>query len=127
LQEYVDQMHEYVRAFRQSGRECMSVSEQQAFLAADLAFHELIIDAGRNSNAAKILSDVLLRQRAFGLNSHRRDLHHVAWTWLYHARILAAIRRRDAVAARRMLRRHIQFSMREALFVIDSGGLPQQA
>src|SRR5690606_15401002 len=115
------------RAFGQTSQECMSVPEQQAFLAADLAFHEVIIAAGRNDSAAKILGDVLLRQRAFGLESHRRDLHHVSWTWLYHARVLSAIRRRDAKAATRMLRRHIQFSMREALFVIDSGVLPQQA
>lgn len=127
LQAHVDEMRRVVRAFRDTGQDCMSVPEQQAFLAADLAFHELIIEAGQNESASKILSDVLLRHRAFGLESHRRDLHHVAWTWLYHARVLSAMRRRNAGAAMRMLRRHIRFSMREALFVIDSGVLPQQA
>ncbi len=124
LQAYADEMWRLVREFRASGEPCMSIDMQREFLAADLAFHQLIAAVAQNEMAYKIINDVHLRHRAFGLTSHRRDLHHVAWTWLYHARVAAAIRRRDRRTAKRLLQRHIRFSMREALYVFDTQQSP---
>jgi len=120
LQDYADQMRRLARTFRDSGHPRMDDALQRDFLGADAAFHKLIAGAAQNDLVCKTLSDVHLRHCAFGLASHFRDLYHVARIWLYHARIAAAVRRRDARAARRLMQQHIRFSLREALFVFDT-------
>jgi len=120
LQQYANEMRRLAREFRDSRRPRMDGRLQREFLAADAAFHKLIAGVAQNDLVCKTLGDVHLRHCAFGLGSHFRDLYHVARIWLYHARIAAAVRRRDARTARRMMQQHIRFSLREALFVFDA-------
>lgn len=120
LQQYATEMRRLARQFRDSGLPRMDGRLQRDFLAADAAFHKLIASIARNNLVCKTLGDVHLRHCVFGLSSHFRDLYHVARTCLYHGRIAAAVRRRNARAARRLMQQHIRFSLREALFVFDA-------
>lgn len=127
LQKLTDEMLRLARAMRDSGAERMDLAMQKDFLATDSASHQLIAQVADNELAYKIVTDVHLRQCAFGLSSHCRDLRHVAWTWLYHARITSAIRRRDAASAQQHLERHIRCSMRDALRVFDARPSPKRS
>ncbi|MEA1951238.1 MAG: GntR family transcriptional regulator [Planctomycetota bacterium] len=114
-----EKIHEAVSAFRDSGEEVLDGELLQSFLTADLAFHLLLLRAADNQSALKIVADVHVRNRVFGYRTHQRDLHHLAWVWLVHARIARAVRRREPKQARYWMRRHIRASLRDALAAFD--------
>jgi DNA-binding GntR family transcriptional regulator len=120
LQKLCDQMREAIRAFRKSKKQVMTGEPLRRYLNADLGFHLLLLKAADNRRALTIFGDVNLRSAIFGCRSHQRDLHHVAWVWLLHARVARAVRRRDAVAAARWLEAHMQASMNAALEAYDA-------
>jgi DNA-binding GntR family transcriptional regulator len=120
LQKRCDDMRQAIRDFRASGEPLMTGSSLKRYLNADLAFHLLLIKAAENRRALTIFGDVNLRSAIFGCRSHERDLHHVAWVWLQHARVARAIRQRDAAAAQRFLEAHMQTSMEDALASHDA-------
>lgn len=98
----------------------MTGNTLRRYLNADLAFHLLLLKAAENRRALTIFADVNLRSAIFGCHSHERDLHHVAWVWLHHARVARSIRQRDPVAAQRWLESHMQQSMEAALHAHDA-------
>jgi DNA-binding GntR family transcriptional regulator len=120
LQKLCDQMLAAIRDFRDSKKEIMTGGPLRRYLNADLAFHLLLLKAADNHRALTIFGDVQLISSVFGCRSHRRDLHHVAWVWRYHARVARAVRRRDADAAQRHLARHMQESMNAAVDAYDA-------
>ena len=88
---FSEKMHGAVIAFRDSESELMEGEVLRRFLTADLGFHLTILRAAENHSVLKIVGDVHMRNRAFGFRTHFRDLHHVAWVWLLHARIARAV------------------------------------
>lgn len=120
LQKRCDQMRAAIGEFRDSGKPVMMGEPLRRYLNADLAFHLLLLKAADNRRALTIFGDVNLRSAIFGCRSHQRDLHHVAWVWLLHARVARAVRRRDAHAAERWLEAHMRASMNAALDAYDS-------
>jgi len=108
-----------VRAFRDSGAPLLDGPVLRDFLTADLTFHLLILKAAGNHSVMKIVTDVQMRSRVFGYRTHRRDLHHLAWVWLVHARIARAVLKHDPRAARHWMRRHVRASLRDALAAFD--------
>ena len=120
LQKTCDQMLAAARDFRASKAALMTGSVLRRYLDADLAFHLLLLQAAENRRALAIFGDVNLRSAIFGCRSHQRDLHHVAWVWLQHARVVRAVRQRDPVAAQRLLERHMQTSLAAALNAFDA-------
>ncbi len=119
LSSLCDKMHAAIKAFRDSGDEVLNGELLKSFLTADLAFHLLLLRAADNQSALKIVADAHVRNRVFGYKTHRRDLHHLAWAWLVHARIARAVRQRDSKRARYWMRRHIHDSLRDALAAFD--------
>lgn len=120
LQKLCDEMQEAIRDFRDSGKPVMVGAPLQRYLNADLGFHLLLLKGAENRRALTIFGDVNLRSAIFGFRSHQRDLHHVAWVWLQHARVARAVRHRDAEAAQRWLEGHMQSSMNAALEAYDA-------
>lgn len=114
-----DNMHTAIRALREVGEEYLSGEPLKQYLVADLKFHLLLLRAANNQTAMKIVAGSRIRDYVFGDSSHRRDLHHLAWVWLVHARIARAVQQRDARAARYWMRRHIRYSLRDALLAFD--------
>lgn len=119
LQLLADEMLAAIEAMRDAGEEVLCGEPLQRYLKADLAFHMLVLQAGGNRMATKIVADARIRDSVFGQRTHHRTLHHVAWVWLVHARVARAIRRRDPQAAQHWLNRHIRSSMRDALAAFD--------
>lgn len=120
LQKLCDQMREAIRDFRKSKKPIMAGTTLRRYLNADLGFHVLLLKASENRRALTIFGDVNLRSAIFGCRSHQRDLHHVAWVWLQHARVARAVRRRDPETAQRHLEAHMQASMGAALEAYDA-------
>lgn len=120
LQKLCDDMRSAIRDFRESKAPLMAGDCLRRYLNADLGFHLLLLKAAENRRALTIFGDVNLRSAIFGCRSHERDLHHVAWVWLHHARVARAVRRRDPADAQRWLEAHMESSMDAALEAHDS-------
>jgi len=116
-----------IRAFRDSGDPLLDGEPLREFLTADLAFHLLLLKSACNHSVMKMVADVHMRNRVFGYRTHRRDLHHLSWVWLVHARIARAVRKHDAKRARYWMRRHIRASLRDALAAFDKQLASQMA
>lgn len=119
LQLLCDEMLAAIKVMRDSTASVLVGDPLQRYLRADLAFHMLLLEAGGNGEAKKIVADGRVRDAVYGARTHHRTLHHVAWVWLFHARIVRAVRRRDARASQYWLRRHIRSSLRDALVAFD--------
>lgn len=114
-----DRMLAAIREFRDSGHAAMGGEALGRYLSADLSFHIMLVESAANRRALDIFRDVNLLSCIFGCRSHDRDLRHVSWVWLQHARVARAIRRRDPKEALRALERHMQSSMDAALEAYD--------
>ncbi|MBN2295312.1 MAG: GntR family transcriptional regulator [Pirellulales bacterium] len=119
LSSLCEQMHKAIIAFRDSGDAVLDGEHLKSFLTADLSFHLLLLRAADNQSALKIVTDAHVRNRVFGYQTHKRDMHHLAWVWLVHARVARAVRQRDSKSAGYWMRRHIRASLRDALAAFD--------
>ena len=117
-----EQMRDAIRMFRDSGSPAMDGPALRQYLTADLAFHLLLLRVAGNRYALKLIGDVHVRSAIFGYRSHDRDLHHVARTWLFHARVARAVRQRNGRTAQFWLERHMRASLRGALEAFDTRG-----
>jgi DNA-binding GntR family transcriptional regulator len=127
LRRLCDEMHAIVGKLRTRKLKVLDGPPLVAFLSADLSFHMLILKAAGNRMALKIVNNAYQRNQFFGHHSHRRDLHHLSWVWMHHAKIERAIRRGDAEGARRWLRAHITRSLADALAAFDRAAAAQAA
>jgi DNA-binding GntR family transcriptional regulator len=120
LGELCDQMLAAIRDFRDSGVAYLKGKPLQRYLNADIEFHQLLLKAAENRQALAIYNDLHLRSAIFGCRSHQRDLHHVAWVWLQHNRVVRWVRQRDARKALQALEKHMYASMAAALEAYDA-------
>lgn len=119
LRRLCEHMHDIIVQLRSRREAVLDGKPLIDFLSADLFFHLLLLKAAGNRLALKIVSGAYQRNQFFGHHSHRRDLHHLAWVWLHHAKIERAIRRADAQSAKRWLKAHIARSLADALAAFD--------
>ncbi len=119
LRRLCETMHEIVVRLRQTRQPVLDGAPLVDFLSADLSFHLLLLKTAGNRLALKIVSSAYQRNQFFGHHSHRRDIRHLSWVWLHHAKIERAIRRGDSDAARRWMTAHIARSQRDALAAFD--------
>ena len=115
LRRYADEMLSVAQEFRATGEMFMKGERHQRFVSADMAFHRLIMQSADNRLSLKIVTEGHLRSRVFGLWSHERDLHHVAWVWLAHARVALAVQHRNPADAKRWMEKHIRNSLDDTL------------
>ncbi len=119
LRRLCDEMHAVIVKLRSKEQQVLDGPPLVAFLTADLSFHLLLLKASGNRLAIKIVTNAYQRNQFFGHHSHRRDLHHLAWVWMHHAKIERAVRRGDAEGARRWINAHISRSLSDALAAFD--------
>lgn len=112
-------MQQYVAEFRKSGEPVLVGQPLRGFLKADLDFHLVIFEAADNQIALKIYNDVQMRNRAFGNQSHHRDLRHLTEVLHSHAMILRALQKQDTNEAKQHMAEHVQNSLRDALATFD--------
>lgn len=89
------------------------------FLAADMAFHLLIISAADNSRIMKVVKETRTLSRIFRMRRQRHDLEIVEKAHGSHCRIVDALRKHDSEAARLLMLEHIQASNRQTIEQYD--------
>ena len=120
LEHLCNRMHKAIVAMRKAGMSVMTGKPEADFLAADIAFHQLLLRVSGNSLAEKIIANTYRRNQFFGTHSHQRTLRHVANVWRYHCEILKACRQKDAPSAVRWLKSHLASSQRDALLPLST-------
>jgi DNA-binding GntR family transcriptional regulator len=85
------------------------------FLAADMAFHYLMISASGNAQIAKVVRQTRAILNIFRVHRGRHDLPLVQRVKMYHDRIVRALENADAEEAKQALLEHLDASKREAL------------
>jgi len=85
------------------------------FLAADMSFHLLLINATGNRHIMKIVSDSHVMSQIFGTARQEHNLEVVQATYQNHREILEAVASADTQTASALMVRHIRRSMCESL------------
>jgi DNA-binding GntR family transcriptional regulator len=94
---------------RESGQPCMSQEMIQRSLSIDMAYHMALLGASHNR---RIIQAVEQSRVFYGIGF-------IAGTFLYHRRILRALRKHDGEEACYWMGRHVQISREEAVADFD--------
>lgn len=108
LRQLCDQMRSFVRECRATAAKTAPPELVRRFLANDLAFHTVILDAAGNSRLTKLVTDYKILIQIFAFVPVEHDLLVLSRTYHYHHRIAQSLRRRDAKAAAAWMARHIR-------------------
>jgi DNA-binding GntR family transcriptional regulator len=119
LQKLCDRLEDFLADLKGPGRETLDGPALREFLAADMAFHTLLIHAAGNRRIAKLVRDSQMMTELFGTQRHVHDRKIVAEACRFHTRILAAVHRGDADTARALAAQHIHTSLLHTLENLD--------
>lgn len=103
--------------------EVLDGTKLEQFLAADMAFHMLILRAAENSRIIKVVQDSRLVSQVFHMRRMRHDSVVTQGAYDFHGKILAALRAGDGSEAADWMFKHIRVS-REATLAFLSGDRP---
>jgi DNA-binding GntR family transcriptional regulator len=115
LQQYVDVMEKIGEELRDAGTVELDEPSLRRFLAADMAFHMLIIEASGNRRMIEVVKNMRTVSRIFRMRRAPHQLPVVHKAYEFHRLILDALRARDPEAARRHMSDHIAAGKRETL------------
>jgi len=93
--------------------------DQETFSRLDMQFHEIIAGAARNALLIRvfgIVRDVLIASQVFVQRTVGPQ-----YTFIYHPRIIDAIKKRDAELAAQIMTEHIDVTVEQAMLHIGSG------
>jgi DNA-binding GntR family transcriptional regulator len=104
------------------GQQELDREGMRRFLAADLSFHLLLINATGNMHIMKIVSDSHVMSRIFNTTRQKHNLKVVQETYRIHSEILDAVASSDGTAAATLMTQHIKQSLSEAIerFFVDN-------
>jgi len=124
--ETLDQLDRYSGEMRRLGDELaasdanvLDDANLKRFLAADMAFHLLIVRSAGNQRILDLTKRTRTISRLFGLRRPRHSESVVQSAYEFHRRIVEALREGDDSEARRMMAMHIQASRRETVEQLD--------
>jgi DNA-binding GntR family transcriptional regulator len=106
---------ELVRA----GQERLDEHQMQRFIAADMGFHTLLIQAAGNPRIAKVVSETHVLTRIFSYRREGHDARLLDRIYRYHVAILEAIEKGNTREAKETLREHLRASLQERLDTYD--------
>ncbi|WP_425399427.1 GntR family transcriptional regulator [Aeoliella sp.] len=113
-----------ITSAQSSGATALEGEALNRFLAADMAFHMLIISSARNRRLGDILEQTRSISSMFyarrGVHSLQRVIDANDW----HRKILAALVARDSARASELVINHIQHSCDQSLRSEDNGDAP---
>ena len=89
------------------------------FMAADMAFHLLIVRAAANSRILKVVQDSRVVSQVFHMRRPRHDSTIVHGACDFHKKILTGLRSGDADAAADWMLKHIRQSKQVTLAFVD--------
>jgi DNA-binding GntR family transcriptional regulator len=97
------------------GETILSDDGMRRFLAADMSFHLLLINAAGNRHIMKLVSDSHVMSRIFSTERQEHTLDIVRAAFQIHSDIFEAVASADANKAAALMVRHIRQSLCEAL------------
>jgi DNA-binding GntR family transcriptional regulator len=119
LRQFCDVMKAIAEELRVGNTGELDEAGLRRFLAADMAFHLLIIEASGNRRMIQVVKNMRTLSRVFRMKRIRHDLRVVRQAHDFHLRILEALRQGDATAARQLMAEHIGRSKQDALARLD--------
>lgn len=119
VRQLLQEMEHAQHVLRDSNRQRLTSEEIQEHLAADMAFHTVLVEASGNAQIADTVQKKRLLGRILATHVLPFDLPMVARTYRLHRRILRAVERGDAEAARKATAAHLHTGMREMLAQFD--------
>ena len=120
LERYCDEMHSLAEQLEASGASTLEDTPLKRFLAADMAFHLLIVRTAGNSRIMKLVQQTRTISRLFRMRRQRHSLKVVQRAFEFHRRIADALRAGDGIEAGHAMAEHIQISRRQTLDELDS-------
>ena len=119
LRQLLRRMGDTARALKRSGAGRLSPDAIQEHLTADMAFHAVLVSAAGNVQIADTIRRKRVLARILATHVSPFDLPMLSRVYRFHRRILRAVERGDAVAARRAMAEHVRTGMREMLEHFD--------
>lgn len=119
MQKLCDRLESFLVEMRELGQENLESQSLREYLAADMAFHTLVIHAAGNRRIARQVRDSHVMTVLFGTRRLVHDQAIIAEVCQFHARILAALRAHDVQAARTLSAEHIRASLAHSLEHLD--------
>jgi len=119
LQTLVDDMASVATELRKSGGHTLEGAALKRFLAADMGFHLRLFQVAGNRRILKSVVESRLLTGIFGARRQDHTLEVLQEAGRFHGKIVAALRRRDAREAGRLVRDHVRHSKQGALEHLD--------
>ena len=120
LERYCTEMRSLAKEMASSGASMLEDGPLKRFLAADMAFHLLIVRTAGNSRIMKLVQQTRTIARLFRMRRQRHSLKVVERAFEFHRRIADSLRAGDGAAAALAMAEHIQISRRQTLDELDS-------
>lgn len=119
LEQLLREMRDAVQALKRSGGDRLSPEAVQRHLAADMAFHAVLVSASGNLQIADTIRKKRVLARILATHVSPFDLPMITRIYRFHRRIVQAVKRGDADAARLATAEHIRTGMHEMLEHLD--------
>jgi len=119
LERYCDEIRRLGNELAESGAGMLDDAALKRFLAADMAFHLLIVRTAGNQRILDLTKQSRTISRLFRIRRQRHSLQVVQHAYEFHRRIADALRQGDDRLARQAMAEHIQASRRETLDQLD--------
>ncbi len=120
LDRYCEEMHGLAEDLKSTGGSSLDGIPMRRFLAADMAFHLLIVRTAGNSRIMKLVKQTRTISRVFRMRRQRHSLKVVERALGHHRRIADALRAGDGDAAAAAMAEHIQSSRRQTVDELDN-------
>ena len=120
LECYCNEMRSLAELLATSGASMLEDVPLKRFLAADMAFHLLIVRTAGNARIMKLVQQTRTISRLFRMRRQRHSQMVVERAFEFHRRITEALRAGDGTAAALAMADHIQTSRRQTLDELDS-------
>lgn len=117
--ETLEELVEHVRAsaakLKKSGQPALEGEALRQFIASDLRFHMLLLQAGDNQRMLKLLDSTHLLLRIFTLRRQHHTVKLLGDVYRFHRQILDAVAAGSRLDATRLIGEHIRLSLEERL------------
>jgi DNA-binding GntR family transcriptional regulator len=115
LEALVEETRAIAAELKKSGKSALEGGALQRFIACDMRFHMLLLQAGGNQRMLKILDSTRLLLRVFSLPREQHTAKLLGEVHKFHRRILDAVAQGARAEAMRLLGEHIRLSLEERL------------
>ena len=114
LQQICDDWRKLARSIRKSEHQALEGEFNQRWIANDIKFHRILVDAADNVWLKKVIADLHLTSRIARTKPAITNLSDAAKTYRMHVGILRALRKRDLNQARSWMTYHNTVGLADA-------------